>query len=104
MSKRREASDSETILEDDLEVEEPSLYRVLLLNDDYTHQQFVVAILQGIFRKSLQEAERIMLTVHYKGQAVCGIYPKQIAEAKMEIVHRRARSEGFPLRCVIEEN
>lgn len=96
-------SDSSTIVEDEIDIEEPALYRVLLLNDDYTTQQFVVGILQTVFRKSLAEAERIMLTVHYKGQGLCGLYPKQIAETKIELVHHKAKAEGFPLRCVMEE-
>ncbi len=103
MSKRKQEFDSDTIVKDRSEVDEPSLYKVLLLNDDYTTQQFVVAILQSIFRKPMAEAERIMLSVHYKGQGVCGVYPKEIAETKLELVHQRARAEGYPLRCVMEE-
>lgn len=103
MSETDDSFQADTVIDDDTDVKEPTLYRVLLLNDDYTHQQFVVSILQSIFRKALAEAERIMLTVHYKGRGVCGIYPKEIAETKMEQVHQRARADGFPLRCTIEE-
>jgi ATP-dependent Clp protease adaptor protein ClpS len=103
MSETDDSFQADTVIEDDTDLKEPTLYRVLLLNDDYTHQQFVVAVLQSIFRKALAEAERIMLTVHYKGRGVCGIYPKEIAETKMEQVHQRARADGFPLRCTIEE-
>lgn len=103
MGKIRTDQDSETLVDDKVELEEPSLFRVILLNDDYTHQNFVVDILVTIFRKSIIDAERIMLTVHLKGQGLCGVYPKQIAEAKADMVHQRARAEGFPLRCVIEE-
>ena len=103
MSETDDSLESGTILEDDTELKEPAMFRVILLNDDYTHQQFVVAVLQSIFKKALAEAERIMLTVHYKGQGVCGIYPKEIAETKLEQVHQRARADGFPLRCIMEE-
>jgi ATP-dependent Clp protease adaptor protein ClpS len=103
MSKHRTSEDNDTLLEEDIELKEPSLYRVLLLNDDYTHQHFVVEVLRDIFNKSIIEAEKIMLTVHHRGQGLCGLYPKEIAEVKVEQVHQRARSEGFPLRCVMEE-
>ena len=93
----------ETIERDDIEVKEPSLYKVLLINDDYTTMDFVVSVLETIFKKSPSEAVRIMLKVHNNGRGLCGIFPKQIAEAKIEIVHQRARTEGHPLRCEMEE-
>lgn len=93
----------QTISKDDVELEEPSLFKVLLLNDDYTTMDFVVSVLENIFRRTPAEAVKIMLSVHNKGQGVCGVYPKQIAEAKVEAVHGRARAEGHPLKCVMEE-
>lgn len=63
---------------------------------------FVVAVLEGIFRKSPSEAVQIMLSVHKKGSGSAGIYPKEIAEAKIEAVHSKARDAGYPLRCVME--
>ncbi|MDL2306438.1 ATP-dependent Clp protease adaptor ClpS [Desulfovibrio sp. OttesenSCG-928-C06] len=84
------------------EVREPRKARVLLLNDDYTSMEFVVRILVEIFRKKAEEATAIMLAVHEKGKGECGIYPVEIAETKVNQVHSRARSEGFPLRCAIE--
>ena len=81
----------------------PKMYKVILLNDDYTTMDFVVAILETIFRKTPAEAVQIMLSVHHRGQGVCGVYPKQIAEAKIVQVHERARAEGFPLRAGLEE-
>jgi ATP-dependent Clp protease adaptor protein ClpS len=94
---------TETASKDKVRLKEPKLCRVLLLNDDYTTMDFVVAILESIFHKSPAEAVRIMLSVHNRGQGVCGVYPRQIAEAKVDLVHKRARSEGFPLRCALEE-
>lgn len=85
-------------------VKAPRMYKVVLLNDDYTSMDFVVAILEGVFRKSPAEAVRIMLQVHKSGKGICGTYSKQIAEIKVMEVHRRARQEGYPLKCVIEDN
>ncbi|RME60482.1 MAG: ATP-dependent Clp protease adapter ClpS [Candidatus Dadabacteria bacterium] len=93
------AADSEV----DEELREPKKFKVILLNDDYTTMEFVVDILEKVFNKSPSEATKIMLKVHNEGQAVCGIYPKEIAEAKVETVHRLARKEGFPLMCTMEE-
>jgi len=85
------------------ELEEPPMYKVLLHNDDYTTMDFVVEILKTVFHKSEEEATRIMLHVHYNGIGVCGVYPAEIAETKVEIVHSLARQHGFPLRCSMEE-
>jgi ATP-dependent Clp protease adaptor protein ClpS len=82
----------------------PKQYKVYLLNDDYTTMDFVVSVLEGVFKKTPAEAVQIMLTVHKSGQGLCGIFPKQIAEAKVHTVHERARSAGFPLRCTMEED
>lgn len=91
---------SEIILQE--KIREPRRARVLLLNDDYTSMEFVVHILMDVFRKSGQEATAIMLAVHERGRGECGVYPFEIAETKVRIVHSRARAEGFPLRCTIE--
>lgn len=84
-------------------VEEPPLYKVILLNDDYTTMDFVVGILEEIFHKTPSEATQIMLLIHNTGSGVCGIYPKEIAETKIEQVHSKARNAGFPLRAVMEK-
>lgn len=93
----------QTISKERVRVKRPKKYKVLLLNDDYTTMDFVVMILEVVFRRSPSESVQIMLQVHNKGQGVCGVYPKQIAEAKIEAVHRKARDEGFPLKCIMEE-
>lgn len=85
------------------ELREPPLYRVILHNDDYTTMDFVVEILCRIFHKSQEEAFRIMMAVHERGSGDCGIYPVEVAETKVSIVHERARAAGFPLRCTLEE-
>ena len=83
---------------------EPKRYRVLLLNDDYTTMDFVVEILETVFNKTPAEAVSIMLEVHRAGRGLCGVYTKQIAEAKVDLVHRRAAARGHPLRSTMEEN
>ncbi|WP_420595268.1 ATP-dependent Clp protease adapter ClpS [Deinococcus sp.] len=80
----------------------PRLYRVLLLNDDYTPMDFVVAVLLRYFRKSVGDAEAVMLAVHRKGQGVAGVYTREVAETKVMQVTQHARSEGHPLRVVAE--
>ncbi len=84
-------------------VEEPSLYRVLIHNDDYTTMEFVVEVLRRVFYKSPIEATTIMLHVHRRGLGVCGIYTREIAETKVELVHHLAKRSGFPLKCSMEE-
>ncbi|CAM3790839.1 ATP-dependent Clp protease adapter ClpS [Deinococcus frigens] len=80
----------------------PRLYRVLLLNDDYTPMDFVVMVLSQYFRKAEGEAETIMLAVHHKGQGVAGVYTRDVAETKVAQVTAHARQEGHPLRVVAE--
>ena len=93
-----ESVESET----DHEVEEPPMYRVMLLNDDYTTMEFVVDVLVYVFQKSPEEATRIMLNVHRSGVGVCGIYPFEVAETKVNTVETLARENGFPLKCIME--
>lgn len=81
----------------------PRKYRVLLHNDDYTTMDFVVAILMNVFRKSEAQATAIMLAIHEQGLGECGVYTHEVAETKVALVRSRARNEGFPLRCTMEE-
>lgn len=80
----------------------PRMYKVILLNDDFTPMEFVVDILQRYFKKNQAEATSIMLRVHHDGRAVCGVYPLEIAETKVAAVTSEARKEGFPLQCLCE--
>lgn len=82
----------------------PRLYKVVLLNDDYTTMEFVVMVLQTFFSMDRERATQVMLKVHQEGSAVCGIYPKDIAETKVEQVLEFAKQHGHPLRCMLEEN
>ena len=86
------------------ETKKPSLYKVLLLNDDYTPMEFVVYVLERIFRKGRGEATQIMLHVHQKGIGVCGVYPFEIAETKVSQVVDIARRNQHPLQCTMEKD
>lgn len=81
----------------------PSLYRVVLLNDDYTPMEFVVHILEYFFGKSREQATQIMLTVHTQGKGVCGVYTKDIAETKAALVNDYSAENQHPLLCEVEE-
>ena len=87
----------------DVQKKEPTLYQVVLLNDDYSTMDFVIEVLEGVFQKSPAEAYRIMMQVHVNGRGVAGIYPWEIAETKAEKVLSLAKGAGFPLRAVVEE-
>ncbi len=94
----------EGILEEIKEkVAEPPMYKVLLHNDDYTTKAFVVGILTAIFNKSVEEATHLMWQVHRNGVGVCGIYPYELAETKINIVTKSARENGFPLKTTMEK-
>lgn len=80
----------------------PELYKVLLLNDDYTTMDFVVEILEDVFNKQPAEAYRIMMAVHTQGRGLCGVYPHEVAETKVATVIERARENGFPLLAAME--
>ncbi len=82
---------------------EPSLFGVVLLNDDYTPMQFVIDVLESVFQKSPAEAYRIMMQVHLGGRGVAGIYPWEVAETKVDTLMARARAAEHPLQAIIEE-
>jgi ATP-dependent Clp protease adaptor protein ClpS len=81
----------------------PSMYKVVLLNDDFTPMEFVVMIVQEYFNKDRETATQIMLKVHREGRGVCGVYTRDIAATKVEQVVTHARQAGHPLQCVMEE-
>ena len=81
----------------------PSIYKVIILNDDYTPMEFVVYTIQNVFKKSHDEATRIMLKIHTEGQGVCGMFPLEIAETKMKQVLNLAKEHQHPLQCIIEK-
>ena len=84
------------------ETKKPELYKVLLINDDYTTMEFVVEVLETIFNKQPAEAYRIMMMVHTQGKGLCGVYPHEVAETKVTTVIERARDNGFPLLAAME--
>ena len=84
------------------QLKRPPLYAVVLMNDDYTPMDFVIEILQQYFAMNLDQATQVMLTVHYEGKGVAGVYPRDIAETKANQVNNYARPQGHPLLCQIE--
>lgn len=84
-------------------VEPPSLYRVVLLNDDFTPMEFVVMVIQEFFHKDQETATRIMLQVHMEGKGVCGVYTHDVAATKVDQVVEISRKSGHPLQCMMEE-
>ena len=83
-------------------LERPKLYKVLLHNDDYTTMEFVVAVLMQVFHKAVDEAHAIMLHVHFRGLGVAGVYPREVAEAKVEKTIALARAAEYPLLATME--
>ena len=81
----------------------PSMYKVFLLNDDYTTMEFVVEVLERVFGRSKIDATSIMLHVHRNGKGLAGVYTREIAETKIAQVHALARENGFPLKCDMEK-
>jgi ATP-dependent Clp protease adaptor protein ClpS len=96
--------ENSTVLEKQAQkLKPPSMYQVVLLNDDYTPMEFVVAVIQEYFNKDRETAMQIMLKVHLEGRGVCGVYSKDVALTKVELVLAHARQAGHPLQCVMEE-
>lgn len=91
------------LTDNETELKEPEDYRVILLNDDYTTMEFVVAVIISVFQKSMIEATRIMLDVHQKGRGIVGIYCYDIAVSKISRVHAIAKENGYPLKCTMEK-
>ena len=81
----------------------PKMYQVVLLNDDYTTMEFVVAVIEDVFQKGPAEAFRLMMQVHTQGRAVCGVYSYDVAETKAARVRELAELDGFPLQALLEE-
>ncbi len=103
MDKFKLNQDEELELKERQEVKSPPLYRVFLLNDDFTTMEFVVHILETVFRKSPVEAAQIMLHVHKNGKGLAGVYTREIAETKTNAVVELSRQNGFPLQCSMEK-
>jgi ATP-dependent Clp protease adaptor protein ClpS len=83
-------------------VEPPKLFQVVMLNDDYTPMEFVVLVLQEYFLHDIDTATQIMLKIHHEGRAICGVYSKDVAATKVELVQAAAKRAGHPLQCTLE--
>jgi ATP-dependent Clp protease adaptor protein ClpS len=97
------SNEIEIELNDDLDLQEPKKYKVFLLNDDFSTMDFVIDVLVRVFRKSLDEASTIMLSIHNNGREQCGVYSYEIASTKIAQVKAMAREKGFPLKAIMEE-
>ena len=99
-------SDSKAVIfeKEKIKQKSPPLYKILLLNDDFTPMEFVIEVLKIFFFMNQEQATRIMLKVHTEGVGVCGVYPSDIASTKVKQVVEFARRNQHPLRCVMEEN
>ena len=102
MADRERQTGGEVLERTKQQTKKPELFKVLLLNDDYTTMDFVIEILETVFNKQPAEAYRIMMAVHTQGKGLCGLYPHEIAETKVTSVIERARSNGFPLLAAME--
>ncbi len=103
MSGRQDQTDGAVKERAKTKSQDPTLYRVVLLNDDYTTMEFVIHVLETVFQKSPAEAYQIMMHVHVNGRGIAGVYPWEVAETKVETVTSMARHAEFPLRAQIEE-
>ena len=105
MGKTNDWLDFDKLAEDKVRdaLKPPSMYKVILVNDDYTPMEFVVIVLQRFFALSREKATQIMLKVHREGMGICGVYPRDIATTKVEQVVSYARKHQHPLQCVMEE-
>tara|TARA_B100001540_G_C15761076_1_gene621711 strand:+ start:201 stop:542 length:342 start_codon:yes stop_codon:yes gene_type:complete len=92
------------LLDTKIETEKPSMYNVLLLNDDYTPMEFVVYILENVFNKKAEEATQIMLHVHKNGIGICGTFTFEVAESKCKSVIEMAKKNEHPLQCTVEKS
>ena len=102
MTRNESNSESDVLVRKKKKTDEPSMYKVVLLNDDYSTMEFVVMILETVFSKTRPQAEAVMLAVHSNGSGVAGVYTKEIAETKISSVRSLARQNEFPLRCRLE--
>jgi ATP-dependent Clp protease adaptor protein ClpS len=102
MSADQQRPEGEVLEKTRTRVTRPDLYKVILLNDDYTTMDFVVETLETVFLKHPAEAYRIMMLVHTQGRGLCGVYPHEIAETKVDAVQTLARQQGFPLQATLE--
>ncbi|WKX27565.1 ATP-dependent Clp protease adapter ClpS [Tatumella ptyseos] len=106
MANTHHGFDFEQLLESNLDeaLQPPSMYKVVLLNDDYTPMEFVIEVLQKFFSLDIERATQLMLTVHYEGKAICGEFTAEVAETKVMQVNRYAKENEHPLLCMLEKS
>ncbi|MDX2072738.1 MAG: ATP-dependent Clp protease adapter ClpS [Alphaproteobacteria bacterium] len=97
------SNDTLLLVEPEVKTKRPPFFKVVLLNDDFTPMDFVVFVLKDIFRKNHEEAVSTMLDVHHKGAGICGVYTRDVAETKAELVVTLARRNEYPLQCRVEK-
>ena len=97
-------SDDLMLAEPEVKTKRPPFFKVVLLNDDYTPMDFVVFILKDVFHKNHEEAVTIMMDIHQKGEGVCGVYTRDVAETKAELVITMSRRSEYPLQCRVEKS
>ena len=105
MSNWQEKTDNQETIEEEVkdQLHKPSMYNVILLNDDYTPMDFVIEVLRLFFNMNDDKATEIMLAIHYKGKALCGTYSAEVAETKVDQVTRFATENQHPLKCAMEK-
>ncbi len=104
MTDEDKSNSTNVLTKEKIKLKKPKLYKVILLNDDYTPMEYVVSLLKIVFKKTENEAVNIMLMVHKKGSGICGIFTKEIAETKVETVLKMAKSDQHPLQCIMEQD
>ncbi|MCP4285571.1 MAG: ATP-dependent Clp protease adapter ClpS [Gammaproteobacteria bacterium] len=102
-TKKHDPNGDLTLQEAKPKLKRPPLYKVMLLNDDYTPMEFVVLVLESFFRMDREKATQVMLHVHTRGVGVCGLFTREVAETKVSLVNDYARSNQHPLLCTMEE-
>ena len=102
MTEREKQEQGEVLEKTRRKTDKPKLYKVILHNDDYTTMDFVITVLESIFKKSPSEAYRIMMHVHTRGVAIAGVYAYEVAETKVVLAQGYAKEAGHPLRCSME--
>ncbi|MDQ6961853.1 MAG: ATP-dependent Clp protease adapter ClpS [Mariprofundaceae bacterium] len=91
-------------LAQDTKIQPPSMYRILLLNDDFTPMDFVVDVLKQLFHKTEDESIQLMLQIHHQGQATCGVYSYEVADQKVQQVNHYSQKHQHPLKCIMEKD
>ena len=102
---KRDWLDFEHLVDDEVRdaIKPPSMYKVILVNDDYTPMEFVIDVLQKFFSYDVERATQLMLTVHYEGKAICGVFTAEVAETKVAMVNQYARENEHPLLFTLEQ-